>query len=749
MKSLSNIKGLVLSLFVIFSFIGHAQMDKEKLNELYTQFKTAKNDTLKIRSQLNIVEYLMEVDTIAGNNELNKVVYKLKHHNDLPFVFRSFERVGKICQTNDLIGKARSLYHTGLSLSQEKKLPFWSSVFYYRLADIFMREDLSKQSLPYFDSAIVFANKKNEKFLAKLNSQKGRSYYDIGDYKSAMDYYIIAQKLYEKNNLLNDEYGRLLHFIGSVFKRQRSYDKALEYYEKELNLAKEIKSKSLEAEALYLCASMYGQMGDSDKDLQYLLKALGIYREENNTKSIALMLGNISNNYADRNDYKKAVEYGEQSLAIYLQSNEKEKLVATFGDLGMYHSKLKQYKKALEYFNKALEMNEKVETKHLLNKKDITRYVAYTMADMGDYRSAFNKYLEYRVLEDSLNNLDNKMYLSDLEKKYDTEKKEKEIDLLNKDKQMHQSELAKQATQRNALILGISLVMIIAAISIIAFVNNRKKSKLLSMQVNEINYQNSVIKEKNKDITDSIVYAKRLQEAVFPSTNELNNYFAESFVLFRPKDIVSGDFYWFEQIGDKTIFIVGDSTGHGVPGAFMSILGHNLLNQIILEEKITEPCEILSLLDKRVTSALNKKGSKQEYNDGMDIGVCVINKNTNKLVYAGANRPLIIKRGETIFDLKQNKFAIGGITTSEAKVFLQHEMVTQKDDALYLFSDGYYDQFGGPKGKKFKFKQLQELLLANAHKPMAEQMVLLNSSFENWMGNLEQIDDVCIVGVKI
>lgn len=736
----------LLAIICILAAISFAQ-NKRKLDSLQTILKTSKIDTVKINAHIQIVNTLMKADTISGYRELRKVYAKLNTFSD--FNNRALERLAKICYNNDMMQKSRLYYDQGLTKSKQKNNNYWIARYFLRIADLLQQSDHLKQSIIYFDSAIVYSPKTNEPFLAKVYMLKGRAFYDGGDYKPAMDDYIIAQRLFEKNNLQNVEYGHLLHFIGSVFKRQNFLDKALDYYLKELDLAIKIKDSGLEAEALYLCAGMYGEMGNLDKELEYELKALEMFRAENNQKAVALMLGNISVNYSDRKDYKKAIEYCEQALEIYQSMNEIEQESWVYKALGNYYSKIGKHKLGIDYLKKAMETAMKVETKQLLNKADITQSMAFAYAGMGNYQSAFNLYLDYQHLNDSLTNQGNKEYLSTLEKQYDTEKKEKEIALLNKDKEMHQTELAKQATQRNALILGITLVMIIAGISIMAFINNRKKSKLLSLQVNEINYQNSVIKEKNKDITDSIVYAKRLQEAVFPSTNDLNNYFAESFVLFRPKDIVSGDFYWFEQVGDKTIFIVGDSTGHGVPGAFMSILGHNLLNQIILEEKITEPSEILSLLDKRVTSALNKKSSKQEYNDGMDIGVCVINKKTNKLYYAGANRPLIIKRGDRIFDLKQNKFAIGGINTNEAKVFMQHEMETKENDTLYLFSDGYYDQFGGPKGKKFKFKQLQDLLLANAHKPMTEQMDLLNRSFENWMGNLEQIDDVCVVGIRL
>jgi serine phosphatase RsbU (regulator of sigma subunit) len=382
--------------------------------------------------------------------------------------------------------------------------------------------------------------------------------------------------------------------------------------------------------------------------------------------------------------------------------------------------------------------------------------MAFAYSNMGDYRSAFNTLLQHRRLNDSLNNQSNAEYLSNLEKQYQTEKKEKEIALLNADKNLQKVELDKsnaivkqQKTQRNALIFGCVLILIIAGISIIAFINKRKTSKLLSKQVGEINYQNAVIKERNKNITDSIQYAKRLQEAVFPEANKLNEYFIESFVLFRPKDIVSGDFYWFEEIDNKTIIVVGDCTGHGVPGAFMSILGHNLLNQIILEDKITSPGKILNLLDKRVSNSLNKRESKEEYNDGMDIVICVVDKINNKIEYAGANRPLVIRRGEELIELKPNKHAIGGIQDSTCKFFSQQEISIQTNDILYMFSDGYYDQFGGPRGKKFKYKQLTSAILSMASASLEEQKNLLSDTLETWRGNLEQVDDVCVIGVKI
>ncbi|MGZ3883092.1 MAG: tetratricopeptide repeat protein [Bacteroidia bacterium] len=720
----------------------------KKLDSLYTVLKTSASDTVRINVQLKIAGILAREDSVKGYHEIRKALQLVSVLKDKNFALKSIDKIGRICYGNGLSQKARYYWDMGLGQAKSAGNTKWQSKFYMRIGDILHGDNLAKQCIAYFDSALAAAGK-DESLLVDVYMKKGRAHYDIGDYKTAMDLYIQSQRLFEKNRMYNVEYGHLLHYIGSVFKRQKFYDKALVYYEKELALARQIKNKNLEAEALYLSAAMYGSAGDLEKELDYELKAYDLYKEEGNKRAMALMLGNMSGNYADKKDYRKAIACCEEALALHKETGDTEQDAWVFRSLGDYYSKINEHKKALSYLKKAMAAALSVETKQLLYRAEITESMAFAYARTGDYRSAFETYLDYRKLDDSLSNKDNKEYLNNLEKQYETEKKEKEIALLNKDKQMQGVELARHQTQRNALVIGCLLVLLIAGISIVAFINKRKTSRLLSKQVDEINYQNAVIREKNKDITDSIQYAKRLQEAVFPEADALNNYFAESFVLFRPKDIVSGDFYWFEEVNGKSIIIVGDCTGHGVPGAFMSILGHNLLNQIILEDEITRPAEILTLLDKRVSNALNKRGSKQEYNDGMDIAICVIDKHKKTLSYAGANRPLIIRRDSGLLELKPNKFAVGGIQDTRAKTFTQHEMPTERNDTLYLFSDGYYDQFGGPNGKKFKYKHLSKLIMEICTLPLKEQSEILNREFQSWMGQLEQIDDVCVIGVKI
>jgi ligand-binding sensor domain-containing protein/serine phosphatase RsbU (regulator of sigma subunit) len=277
----------------------------------------------------------------------------------------------------------------------------------------------------------------------------------------------------------------------------------------------------------------------------------------------------------------------------------------------------------------------------------------------------------------------------------------------------------------------------------------KEKVEIINKEVIE---QKTVIEHHNMEIMDSIKYAKNIQEALLPSLSEINNLFKNSFVLYMPKDIVSGDFYWFAKNGDTRFIAAVDCTGHGVPGAFMSIVGNTLLNEIVNEKKITAPGDILLELHKGVKIALNQNTEEFERRDGMDITLCAFNTNSHEIQYAGANRPLWIYRKQKGYELeiiKATKFPIGGLELEENRVYQNHIITVNEGDCLYLFSDGYADQFGGPKGKKFMLTNLQKTLLANVQNSMDVQKQNLTNAFMAWKSDAEQIDDVLVIGIKI
>jgi serine phosphatase RsbU (regulator of sigma subunit) len=266
----------------------------------------------------------------------------------------------------------------------------------------------------------------------------------------------------------------------------------------------------------------------------------------------------------------------------------------------------------------------------------------------------------------------------------------------------------------------------------------------------EIELQAQKIEVLYKQVTDSIRYAKRIQEAILPPDTYVKKLLPDSFVLYKPKDIVSGDFYWFDQIDGKVMFAAVDCTGHGVPGAFMSIVGHNLLKQIVGRNTTTQPAKILDELNKGVRDTLHQRSFDESTSkDGMDITLCSIDWQTSELEFAAAFNPLYLVRDGEIFEIKGNKFSVGIYLEKETRNFTNHKLKMKKGDVIYIFSDGYADQFGGPKGKKFMQNQFRNLLFDIHRKPMPEQKRILDSTIEHWRGNEDQVDDILVIGVRV
>jgi serine phosphatase RsbU (regulator of sigma subunit) len=261
--------------------------------------------------------------------------------------------------------------------------------------------------------------------------------------------------------------------------------------------------------------------------------------------------------------------------------------------------------------------------------------------------------------------------------------------------------------------------------------------------------KNAELAEKNKDITDSIRYAKRIQEAILPTDRHVRRLLPDCFIFSKPKDIVSGDFYWIDKKGSDVVFAAVDCTGHGVPGAFMSIVGHNILTQSLAESSVAVPGLILDKLNKGLSETLSQSYDEAKLRDGMDIALCTVNFKTMELQYAGAYNPLFIIRNREFIEVKADSIAIGSYTDAGSPKYTTHKILLQKGDIIYIFSDGYADQFGGPDGKKFKINQFKHMLLTMNGMPLEDQKEMLEKSIEEWRGMLQQVDDMLVIGVKI
>jgi len=302
--------------------------------------------------------------------------------------------------------------------------------------------------------------------------------------------------------------------------------------------------------------------------------------------------------------------------------------------------------------------------------------------------------------------------------------------------------------QQSIIWLSLVFLIIVSILGVLAFRSYRlknKANKLVMLQKEEIEGQHKILEEQHKEITDSINYAKRIQDAILPPLKLVKGYMPDSFILYKPKDIVAGDFYWMEGINNLIIFAAADCTGHGVPGAMVSVVCHNAMNRAVKEFMLVKPSDILDKTREIVLETFEK--SDEDVNDGMDIALCSINLESKKLNFSGANNGLYLIRDGEITEIKPDKQPIGKY--KDAKPFTNHEMDLKKGDVIYTFSDGFPDQFGGPKGKKFMYKPFRNMLIDIHQKPMDDQHDDLMEAFNNWKGEIDQIDDVCIIGVRI
>jgi serine phosphatase RsbU (regulator of sigma subunit) len=354
------------------------------------------------------------------------------------------------------------------------------------------------------------------------------------------------------------------------------------------------------------------------------------------------------------------------------------------------------------------------------------------------------------LLNSSKQSFDNlAVKMADLGSKLEDEKKQREIEKLKSDREVSKlnMDLKNQELDEQQQTI-IWFIVGLLACSILIFFTIR--SNMLRKKTNiELQSQKQIIETKNKEITDSINYAKRIQQAILPPTDIIHAAFKDSFVLYQPKDVVSGDFYGFFKKEDHIIIAAADCTGHGVPGAFMSMIGNEQLSKIIIEKGITKPSDILNELHSGVRKALKQDNVSGESRDGMDIALCKIYLNEKKLEYAGANRPLWIIRNKELIETKADKQPIGGLETDNRKPFTNHEIKLEENDCIYLFTDGYADQFGGDKGKKLMVKNFERHLIELHSESMEKQQALIYEKFSGWKGDHEQVDDVLVIGIKV
>ncbi|MEO8760573.1 MAG: tetratricopeptide repeat protein [Bacteroidia bacterium] len=562
--------------------------------------------------------------------------------------------------------------------------------------------------------------------------------YHKGDYSQALANYFASLKLSEKTNN-NKEIGNLYAFIGHVYDDMGNTTSTLEYYNKCLQIRIGLNDKKGIANLYSDIGIVYDYGGDYAQARKFYQQSLEIRKEIKDQDGLADSYTNLGIVYQEEGNYDEALNYNFKSLPIYESTRYTKGIVACYNNIGVNYYLKKNYALSKEYINKGL-----VLAKQIGSKSDIKEgYYGLTNLDsaLGNYKAVYHNYKNFIIYRDSLINEESTKKILQEQFKYEAERKE----TIAKAEQDKKDTVAETDRKRQLLVLWL-IGIAGAGVSIVALLiyrslqQNKKAKKIIEAQKHEVELQ-------QKEILDSITYAKHLQQAILPAEGHIKEYLLNFFIYYKPKDIVAGDFYWMEYLDNCVFIAAADSTGHGVPGAMVSIVCSNALNRAVKEFELRDTGKILDKTRELVLETFEKSGA--EIKDGMDISLCKINKTNNLVQWSGANNPLwyIKNNGAEVLEIKANKQPIG--QTDNPKPFTAHTLDLQKNDTLYLMTDGYPDQFGGEKGKKFKYKKLEDLLLLNTRKPLEEQKNILSTVFNAWKGNLEQVDDVTIIGIRL
>lgn len=627
-----------------------------------------------------------------------------------------------------------------------------------RVGATYYAESDNSKALSYFLKALkIGENVVDKKELGKTVSYLGLIYFNQGNFPKALEYDFLALKYNEECDYKKGM-ASTYNNIGLVYDGQKNLDKALESYLKGLKIAEEIDFKKAASFALVNISGIYQLRGDISKALEYLNRALKIFEEKGDKSGIAATLNNIGALYED--EYKAAKKVSDKStdslllltldnfnrsLVIYREIELKEGIAMVLANVGNIRLTERKYDEALKYCFESLTIAKEIDG---LDQIKITEKI---LADIyHQKKDAANELLHYQAYiaaRDSLINAENTEKFVRTEMNFDFEKKQA-LEQLEQEKKdaVTQANLNRQKFISYSVVAGLIIVLLF---SILLF----NRFRLIRKQKEIIEVQKSMVDEKNKEITDSIQYAKRIQQALLASDTLLKKNLPDYFIYYKPKDIVSGDFYWAQNIElkkgeSKFLFATADCTGHGVPGAFMSLLNISKLNDTINEKKITRPDLILNDVREEIIKVLNPEGAETESKDGMDCILCSFDFKTLKLEVALANNPLWLIRDKKIVEYKPDKMPVG-MYFDDAGPFNLQTIDLQKGDMIYTFTDGYADQFGGTKGKKFKYKKLQELLLSNSEKSMSDQKKALDKAMIGWKGNLEQVDDILVIGIRV
>ncbi len=682
--------------------------------------------------------------------------------------------------------KAIENINEGLKINREIKDEGGISACLSSLGIIYFNQGKYDKALEIFLEVIKYFDEEKNAYNKSLTISNIAGIYKYQeDHQNAIYYYREALRLMKKSGSRKG-LGISFNNMGLAFFSTNQNDSALFYMEEGLNIKRELGDKRSISYSLSNLSQLYEKMDNHGKASEYLNECISIQNEMGDKKGLAnskvalgdmlaVKVGNtdeVVKNYVEA--FVTANEIGDlylkqlsshRAAMAYYQRKDFENAAEYMYQYSMHKDSLYSTEKAKSF----AEMQTKFDTERkekeiaMLNQQNAKKELQLSIAN--------NERLKKEKDIEILNNDKKVKEVLLLKANTDKEAEIKQNEILKKDQLLQSEILKKEKAEKDILnvqnkkkeqqvyAFAIGSILLLGLLFFVfrSYFQKKKANALLESQnieikkqKEEIVFQSEIIEEKNKDVMASITYAKRLQDAILPSAPAWKSILPDSFILYLPKDIVAGDFYFIEKVNDLIIVAAADCTGHGVPGAMVSVVCSNAMNRAVKEFKLTEPGKILDKVREMVIDTFS--GSEQEVKDGMDISLAVINKKDNSLKWSGANNPLLIVRKDEnnipfVFEINADKQPIG--YSENLKNFNTHELDLLPHDTIYLFTDGYADQFGGQKGKKFKYNNLKNVLLENADTQLDMVKSKLFSSFENWKGELEQVDDVCVIGIRI
>lgn len=781
---------------IVIAFIFFINAIGQNTDSLKLALKNAKNDTTRCSILCAMIE---AEDNIAVWPQLNEQLLSLaegrlttatktapEYRLYLQYYATALNNVGYFNKIQGNMSKALEQYGKSLKISEQigDQDAITSSLF--NLGGLYESAGDVPKALSYYDRCLKIQEQIGDKTgIAESLNSIGFIYRNQGDVHKGLGYYRRSLKIREA---LGDKkrIAESLNNIGAVYCSQGDIPKALDYFSRSLKTQETIGDKDGIATSLNNIAAIHGDQGDLAKALEYYNRSLKIREEIGDKYKGATALCNIGIIYSKQGDISKALDYYARSLKLREELKDKEGIANSFDNIGSLYEHQHDLEKALDYYVRGLKLREEIGDKNgmaisynsvgtlYFEQKRYARALEYTLKSKqiaselgyppeirdaaeqlnkiyritGNYKSALENYELFIQMRDSVNNIETQKAAIKQQSKYEFDKQkalqdEKHAAELKIQEEKSQADKKRQNTIIGSVSVVLALVAFFSVLLYNRFKTTQRQKNIIEQKEKETQAQKHIIEEKQKEILDSINYAKRIQFTLLAHESFLKENLAEHFIYFKPKDIVSGDFFWAAKRDHYFYLAVCDSTGHGVPGAFMSLLNIGFLSEAINEKGIEKPNDVFNYVREKLTSTISKEGQK----DGFDGVLLCFDQKRKSVTYASGNNAPILITNNQLVELPDDRMPVG--IGEKKELFTLHTVETQAGDILYLYTDGYADQFGGPKGKKFKYRQLNELLLAQHNKPMPQQQQDLKIAFDSWKGDLEQVDDVCVLGIKV